>query len=1042
MKRLFAVILMLMIVAVWALEPRFATDPAVSPDGSEICFVYDGELWRVPWEGGAALRLTATQEDEFGPQWSPDGKTIAFNSNRGTGSFVYLMPAQGGEARAVFEESYTLCDWYADGQALLVTRYNPGFGSSFYKMPLDGGRPVLLAEIGDRFASLSPDNKKIVFNRRGDPHREAYRGSTAGELWEIDIETKSYARLTFTDYTERYPRHSHTGDRLYYCASDGERFQIHSADGMDFSQPRQLTNFPQWSARDINVARQNDRMAFEMFDEIWTWEPQRGAAKLELKINEDHWQRDLQSENVKDAIEAFAVSGDDLLVGFKYKYDAFFMPRKGGEVMPAGTDLTAIGSMEFLEDGRSLALRMMDGGIGRLFSVKCEEGAKPQRMEWFGADSLDVDRFYRDEASGKWVLFYGDKLQSGRIAVGGPGLEDLKPINNNRASIGDFAINSTGEYAVFATTREDVWMRELWLHDFASGENRKLMNDDLWVSSLAWLPDNSSILIGRGGDIYRLDLVPRDEFEFETDNWDEIFKPSEAKSDEEVDLEIEIDISEEKEEESPEKPAVPLNIVWEGLEKRLYPILQENGRSLSVEAAIDDSTFYYYSWGSGEESGIKLKKANIQGKNAKDVHDLGRKARSPRRVGGKLYWLDDGKISWVHLEKRSKGEVGASFKYEYSLNKLNTRVFEQVWGAFGLNFYDPNMHGQDWDALYELYHPYAEQARNISDIAAIVNEMIGDVDASHTGFYPRREGSLKYESPAYLPLEFDWQNQPELGLTVRLVYPNSPLFAYHGLKEGDLLTAIDGVSIGSKTPVDKLLLGKEGRRITLDYLSDGEAKQAVLTGLSLSEIRELRYDYETGLSRKKVDELTGGRVGYIHIPSMGTEDYSNFLRDLFRDNVDKDALIIDVRGNTGGHIHDQIINLLNRQPYAWSTSRRYSGIQNLEPRKVWTRPSIVLADEGSFSDGEIFPTVYQELGLGKVVGQPSSGSVIGTWQYRLLDGSSMRMPGSGWYRLDGTNMEGTGVQPDILVEISPEEQIAGHDTQLLRAIEEILKELP
>jgi len=291
-------------------------------------------------------------------------------------------------------------------------------------------------------------------------------------------------------------------------------------------------------------------------------------------------------------------------------------------------------------------------------------------------------------------------------------------------------------------------------------------------------------------------------------------------------------------------------------------------------------------------------------------------------------------------------------------------------------------------------------------------------------------------------LEFDWQNQPELGLTVRLVYPNSPLFAYHGLKEGDLLTAIDGVSIGSKTPVDKLLLGKEGRRITLDYLSDGEAKQAVLTGLSWSEIRELRYDYETGLSRKKVDELTGGRVGYIHIPSMGTEDYSNFLRDLFRDNVDKDALIIDVRGNTGGHIHDQIINLLNRQPYAWSTSRRYSGIQNLEPRKVWTRPSIVLADEGSFSDGEIFPTVYQELGLGKVVGQPSSGSVIGTWQYRLLDGSSMRMPGSGWYRLDGTNMEGTGVQPDILVEISPEEQIAGHDTQLLRAIEEILKELP
>ncbi len=1042
MKRIFAAVLLLMSVAIWALEPRFPTDPAVSPDGSEICFVYDGELWRVPWEGGTAIRLTATQEDEFGPQWSPDGKTIAFNSNRGRGSFVYLMPAEGGGARPVFEESYTLCDWFADGQALLVTRYNPGFGSSFYKMPLDGSRPVLLAEIGDRFASLSPDNKKIVFNRRGDPHREAYQGSTAGELWEIDIDTKSYTRLTFTDYTERYPRHSHIGNRLYFCASDGQRFQIYSADGMDFSKPRQLTDFPQWSARDINIARQNDRMAFEMFHEIWTWEPQRGATKLDVRIGEDQWRRDLQSENVKDAIEAFAVSGDDLLVGFKYKYDAFFMPRKGGEVLQVRTDLTAIGSMEFLEDGRSMALKMMDRGIGRLFSVKCEEDAEPQRLEWFGADSLDVDRFFRDEASGKWVLFYGDKLQSGRIAVGGPGLEDLKPINNNRASVGDFAINSTGEYGVFATTREDIWMRELWLHDFASGENLKLMNDDMWINSLAWTPDNRSLLIGRGGDIFRLDLAPRDEFEFEIDNWDEILNPSEEESAEEMDMEFEIDISEENEEEPQEKPVLPLNIVWEGLEKRLYPILEESGRSLSVERAIDDSTFYYYSWGSGDDPGIKLKKANIQGENVKDVHDLGKKAKNPRRAGDKLYWLNDGKISWFHLEKRSKGEVGASFKYEYSLSKLNTRVFEQVWGAFGLNFYDPNMHGQDWDALYELYHPYAEKARNISDIASIVNEMIGDVDASHTGFYPRREGSMRFESPAYLPLEFNWEKQLEEGLEVRLVYPNSSLFGYYGIKAGDIITAIDGEKIKANTPLDKLLQGKEGSRINLEYLSDGEEKQATLTGLSWSEIRTLRYDYETELSQKKVEELTQGRVGYIHIPGMGSEDYTNFYRDLFRDNVDKEALIIDVRGNTGGHIHDQIINLLNRQPYAWSTSRRYSGIQNLEPRRVWSRPSIVLVDEGSFSDGEIFPTVYQELGLGKVVGQPSSGSVIGTWQYRLLDGSSMRMPGSGWYKLDGTNMEGTGVQPDILVEISPEDLISGKDTQLLRAVEEILKELP
>jgi len=187
--------------------------------------------------------------------------------------------------------------------------------------------------------------------------------------------------------------------------------------------------------------------------------------------------------------------------------------------------------------------------------------------------------------------------------------------------------------------------------------------------------------------------------------------------------------------------------------------------------------------------------------------------------------------------------------------------------------------------------------------------------------------------------------------------------------------------------------------------------------------------------------MTQGKVGYIHIPSMGSRDYDNFFRDLFRDNADKEALIIDVRGNTGGHIHDRIISLLNKTPYAYSTSRRYSQERIQEPRRAWTRPSIVLVDEGSFSDGEIFPTVYQELKLGKLVGMPSSGSVIGTWEYELMDGSSMRLPGSGWYRMDGTNMEGNGVVPDILVEISPEDKIAGRDTQLLRAIEEIMKDI-
>jgi len=237
----------------------------------------------------------------------------------------------------------------------------------------------------------------------------------------------------------------------------------------------------------------------------------------------------------------------------------------------------------------------------------------------------------------------------------------------------------------------------------------------------------------------------------------------------------------------------------------------------------------------------------------------------------------------------------------------------------------------------------------------------------------------------------------------------------------------------SKEEIDK--------KINLKYTYEDKSAEAQITGLNYSQARDLWYSYNYEQSRLLVDKLSKGRLGYIHIPAMGNSDWSNFYTELFRDNYDKEALVIDVRGNVGGHIHDQIISLLQKKRYAYSTSRRNNHIMRTEPRRAWDKPSIVLVNNESFSDGEIFPMVYQELKLGKVVGTPSSGAVIGTWQYYLLDGSSMRMPGSGWYKLDGTNMEGTGAKPDIVVEKLPEDIINERDPQLERAVSELLKEL-
>jgi C-terminal processing protease CtpA/Prc/tricorn protease-like protein len=1039
-----------------AVEPAFVNNAAISPDGTQVCFVYDTDLWIVPFKGGVPRRITKTASDNWNPQWSPDGRTIAFSSNREGGNYIYLMPAEGGEARVLIRENMGVSDWFSDSKYLLCTKHSLRWGRSLYKVAIDGSRPELIAEIGSSFATLSPDNKQIVFQQGGYPDREAYRGSANGELWMVDIATKKYSKLTNTDYSELYPRYSHYSNSLFYCASDGEQLQLNRVDKMNFKKPFVLSKLKQFSARDISVARTNDRIVFEVFDALYTYDPTRIGGnlvnKLQIDLAADDWQDTIVRTKMKNEFDAFAVSPDEMLVSFNYKYDSFLIPRKGGEAKQFTFDHSSANSMQFV-DKRKLIISKLDAGKNRLFSVSVDSlSTLVEPVAWFGADSLSVEEFYMDD-DGRWTILYNDYERGKKIALADSGFVNIRPIKTPWAVTTNFALNKAGTHGVYGTIRDDSYIRELYLYDMQTGESRRMLSDDAWIGSLNWTPDNKSILLSRNRAIYRLDLVPRDEFEYEKDNWKEIFAPPKAVTDttkqeiKDTDDEMILDIvleEEKQEEEKPEevKPAPSvLDIVWEGLEKRYYSVIPTMMEYLFVLSVIDDSTFYYVEDAGFQDKNSTLKKANIYGQNIKEEFSFGKEAGAYALVGKTVYYLDGSKLKSYNISTSSRKEIVAELDYKYDKALLNRRVFEQAWGAFGENFYDPDMHGKNWNKVYELYRPYVEKARSINDIATIIDEMIGDVNASHTGFYPRQDERRFYNPTAYLGAELDFATLIPEGIRLSRVYPTSRLAAVYKLKDGDVITHIDGVKITQQTPIDSLLAGKIGKKIKLRYMQDGSTKEAVITGLNYSQARELWYTFRIEQSKAQVDKLSGGKLGYIHIQAMGGSDWSKFYAELFRDNFDKEALVIDVRGNYGGHIHDQIISLLQKKRYAYSTSRNLSRVQRAEPRRAWDKPSIVLVNEDSFSDGEIFPMVYQELKLGKVVGIPSSGAVIGTWQYNLMDGSSMRLPGSGWYKLDGTNMEGTGAQPDIVVENLPEDVIAERDPQLERAVKELLKEL-
>ena len=379
------------------------------------------------------------------------------------------------------------------------------------------------------------------------------------------------------------------------------------------------------------------------------------------------------------------------------------------------------------------------------------------------------------------------------------------------------------------------------------------------------------------------------------------------------------------------------------------------------------------------------------------------------------------------------------FKYEYDKLKLNETVFERVWTEFGRGFYDPEMHGRDWRKIRQRFSQFTKYAHSMNVLETIVDEMIGEVDASHTGFYPRVEEQTQTYAQAHGGFTLDFQSYPKKGVVIQKIFRKSKLNKPYNIKAGDILLEVDGIKIGKNTDISTLFRNKVGDKIKLKIQSGKEEKNIVIKGLNWSQNNSLHYDNWVEERRQMVAEISNGKVGYLHIRGMNETSYQKFLQDLFAENYEKESLIIDVRNNGGGHLTDKLIEVLTKEVYATTTKRYFDDFKRESPANTWQKPIVLLINENSFSDAEIFPAIFKHKKLGTIIGMPTSGSVIGTSPYEFMDGSSMRMPSNGWFTADGVNMEGNGMQPDIYVEPTPEQIIADDDVQLKKAIEELLK---
>jgi len=1034
--------------SLFAIEPHFIQSPAISPDGNTVCFTYLSDLWLVPFEGGEAKRLTVSKGTDSNPVFSPDGKRIAFNSNRDGFTGIYLIPSEGGKAECISKEGITVIDWFKNGKKLLGAGYQLPNRTNFMEVPLDGTHPKLITEIGSTLAKLSPDNKKIVFSYRGYPTRERYTGSHNGQLWEFKIKEKSYTQLTHTEFTERYPVYSYVNDRIYFSGADFVKdnravLQLYFVENNDFDNPQQLSDFNYWSARQLCIAREKDNIVFTLFDELWSYNSVNGKIKkIPIEIKQDFLESMEVNEQYVNKFSNSAISPNGKMVAFTHKFDLFAIPEKGGEVKQLTFSQKGIGDIAIVGDNKTIYFTSYDNGNKQLYKINISEPKKTEYISWFKKAYINNLHFEEDVGL---VVNYSKDLAKNNIALLNPEDDNVEALITDQVVTSDFVVSPDQQYALYFELTPGTWDEILYLYNFETKERTALYPYHGNMHSPIWGTQGSYIFFNRDQDICRMDLHEKEDFWDYTDHWESILNPEEDEEDiaekdedkkdkgnEDNEEDNEIDDDEEKED-------VTITIDFDDIRKRVKVISTKKDYNYII-GTDEDSTLYYVN--RSEDDMYTLRKVDYEGKDDEEITSF---FDRPRYM---VYNEENNCFYCVISNSLKKITVSGTqeilenkFTYTYNKLDLNKTVFEQAWKAFQRGFYDPNMHDIDWEKSFKKYYPYMDYAFIPEVMDYIYSEMMGEVNASHTGFYARSDNDIKQFEKVYGGFTLDFSDYPKKGIRFKQIFRKSKLNKPHGIKAGDVLLAVDGTEITSSTPINPLFFKEEGEKIELKIQTPDSITTVGIKGLSWWENYNIWYDDWVSSRREMVDELSDGKLGYAHIRSMGWSSYEDFVQDVFANNWEKEALIIDVRNNPGGWIHDWLIELLTKKPYAFTTNRVFNLQKVPFPGDTWTKPTILLINQNSFSDAEIFPNIYQHFELGKVIGMPTSGSVIGTGHRYFMDGSSMRMPGTGWYSAEDVNMEGTGAKPDIYLDQTFEEKIEDNDVQLKRAVEELIKEL-
>ncbi|MCX7642529.1 MAG: S41 family peptidase [Armatimonadetes bacterium] len=1036
--RNFAILawLVVLTVAVWAeeLEPaRFLRHPSFSPDGRQIAFSYMGDIWVVSDSGGTATRLTVHPAHDIRPKFSPDGKWIAFNSNREGNYDIYLMPAVGGKPKRLTFHSADdiLGDWSPDGRWIVFSSGRDHRFAQIYLLEVETGyvRRLTNDETNLHSPTFSPDGKYIVFCRGGTSWwRKGYIGSANSEIWRLPLSIEGdritvgkAERLTNYNGNDWWPMVSRDGS-LYFVSDRKGVFNIwrmRFGEMKNGQEPKaeQVTNHPD---RVLYPSMSHDGrlIVYEHDFSLWVVPAKGGSPKrLTIYAPSDEIQNRRQRLTLTSQATEFSLSPDGKQIAFVVRGEIFVISaERGGEAKQITNHPYRDFDIDWSPDSRKLAFISERDGNNEVYIVD----VKTRELKRLTTTPDAVESNPKWSPNGNYVAFvrgpFGKQLCWVDVNTGEEKIVVEGPF------IGEFEWSPDGRWICFNRRGPANNVTDLYIVPWNGGKVVNVTRLPYWNGSIVWTKEGKHIVFrsnrtDNNVDIYVLPLErPKERFDEEEAER----KPPERKEGDKRLPEVKIDFTD----------------IHKRIRRLTATIFDEGGFAVSPDGktviftatSVDQPEI----WSIPLEGGSLTRLAS--GVPASQLQF------SPD--GNKLYFLSTG--GSIRFLTRPTNAIGSvSFTARMIVDRLVElqHMFDEGWRLLKEQFYDEKMHGVDWDAIHRKYRPLIEHVALKEDFYALVNMMLGELNASHLGI---GGPTVSGPSTAYLGVWFDPEHRGP-GVKIASVLKNSPADKDESrLNAGEFILTIDGVEVSNNEQLWETLADKAGRTVELlvnDKPTKEGARVVKIKPIDRGQWLNLIYEDWVEKRKQKVEELSNGRVGYIHIQAMNQSELRKFEREFYAEVVgEKEALIIDVRFNGGGRIHDELLSILKRRLYALEQYR--STPPFTQPFQVWQKPTIVLINEFSASDAEIFPKAFRDLGLGKLVGVPTYGGVIGTYNVTLIDGStSFRVPVTGWRTLDGVNLENYGVKPDIYVEHTPEDNANDRDLQLEVAVKELLKAL-